>query len=35
MTGLDFFIELATITLMVDGSVAGGLEVMPCGAPFF
>lgn len=27
MIDLDFVIELATITLMVDGSVAGRLEV--------
>jgi hypothetical protein len=29
MTAPDFVIELATITLIVDGSVAGGPEVMP------
>jgi hypothetical protein len=29
MPGPDFVIELATITLIVDGSVAGGLDVMP------
>ena len=27
--GPNFVIELATITLMVDGTVAGGLEVIP------
>ena len=29
MSGPDFVIELATITLMVDGSVAGGTELPP------
>ena len=29
ITGPDFVIELATITLMVDGSVAGGPELPP------
>jgi hypothetical protein len=29
MTDPDFAIELATITLMVDGSVAGGPELLP------
>jgi hypothetical protein len=29
MPGPDFVIELATMTLMVDGSVAGGLEGAP------
>ena len=29
MTGPDCVIELATITLIVDGSVAGGIELPP------